>query len=396
MSDALERLRAFVLPVAVAHADHVDREGRFPDEAFAALKAHKLMGAFIPSQYGGDGLSVMEVAELCTALGQVCGSSALIYAMHQIKVSSLVCHGPGSAWHEAFMSRVASDQLLLGSATTEAGVGGDVRNSICAVERVGDGEAQTFNLSKDATVISYGEQADAILVTARANATAPSSDQVLVLAERDQINLSRQAGWDTFGMRGTCSYGFQLSIHAPARQIFPLPFAEIAAKSMLAHTHIFWASVWYGLAVEAVGRAQALVRSEFRRRATPSSTAPVGSPGASRLAELLAELQTMRGLVIGGIARLERAQREPAQLESTAFLIDMNSLKVSSSQAVVSILNHALLICGIHGYRNDTPYSLGRLLRDAQSAPIMINNDRIVANTANMVLMTRINGNLSG
>lgn len=396
MTKALDRLRTHVVPIAAAHADHVDHESRFPSEAFAALKAHRLMGVFIPREYGGEGLSVLEVADLCAALGQVCGSSGLIYAMHQIKVSSLVYHGAGSAWHEAFMSLVARDQLLLGSATTEAGVGGDVRNSLCAVERQGEGEAQTFHLFKDATVISYGEQSDAILVTARTDANAPTSDQVLVVAERGQMELSRHGGWNTFGMRGTCSYGFKLSIDAPARQIFPLPFAEIAAQSMLAHTHIFWASVWYGIAAEAVSRAQALVRSEFRRRTSASAGGVVTSPGASRLAELMAQLQAMRGLILGGVERLERAQNHPQQLESTAFLVDMNVIKVGASQAVVNIVNGAMLVCGIHGYRNDTPFSLGRLMRDAHSAPIMINNDRILANTANMVPMTRVNVQLAG
>jgi acyl-CoA dehydrogenase len=393
MMTAMERLREIVLPVAAAHADEVDREGRFPSETFAQLKAQKLMGVLIPAEFGGEGLSTRQVADLCSVLGQVCGSSALIYAMHNIKASSLVFHGPGSPWHEKFMARVAAEQLLLGSATTEGGgIGGDLRNSICAVERTGEGVGQTFSLHKDATVISYGDQADAILVTARKDATAPSSDQVLVVAERAQMTLVKTGGWNAFGMRGTCSDGFDLTIKAPAEQIFPLPFAEIAARSMLAHTHILWSSVWYGIAVEAVSRAQALVRSESRRR---SASAGSASPGATRLAELLKDLQVMRGSIVGGIDRLERTLCDPSQMETVGFLIDMNTLKISAAQAVVDILNRAMLVCGIHGYRNDTPYSLSRLLRDAQSAPIMINSDRILANTSNLVLMNRFNGQLS-
>ena len=393
---AMQRMRDHVLPVAAAHADQVDRESRFPVETFAALKANKLMGVLIPAKFGGEGLSTLQVADLCSALGQVCASSALIYAMHYIKTSSLVFHGPGSRWHESFMARVVNEQLLLGSATTEGGIGGDLRNSICAVERRGEGATQSFVLSKDATVISYGEQADAILVTARKDSAAPSSDQVLVVAERSQMQLVKTGGWDTFGMRGTCSYGFKLSIEAPAEQIFPLPFAEIAAQSMLAHTHILWSAVWYGIASEAVSRAQLLVRTESRKRAAAGMAGGGVSPGSTRLAELLKELQAMRGSILLGIEWLERAWREPVRLESVGFLIDMNSLKISSAEAVVAILNRAMLVCGIHGYRNDTPYSLGRLMRDAQSAPIMISNDRILANTANLVLMNRFAGQLSG
>ena len=42
--------------------------------------------------------------------------------------------------------------------------------------------------------------------------------------------------------------------------------------------------------------------------------------------------------------------------------------------------------CGLAGYRNDGEFSVGRHLRDALSAPIMINNDRILANTATFVI----------
>ena len=47
------------------------------------------------------------------------------------------------------------------------------------------------------------------------------------------------------------------------------------------------------------------------------------------------------------------------------------------------------LVAGLSAYRNDTPYSLGRHLRDAYSAALMVNNDRILANTAQLVLALR-------
>ena len=42
----------------------------------------------------------------------------------------------------------------------------------------------------------------------------------------------------------------------------------------------------------------------------------------------------------------------------------------------------ALRACGLSGYRNDSEFSIGRHLRDVLSSPIMINNDRILANVA--------------
>jgi len=42
----------------------------------------------------------------------------------------------------------------------------------------------------------------------------------------------------------------------------------------------------------------------------------------------------------------------------------------------------ALQAAGLTGYRNDGEFSIGRHLRDVLSSPIMINNDRILANVA--------------
>ena len=43
--------------------------------------------------------------------------------------------------------------------------------------------------------------------------------------------------------------------------------------------------------------------------------------------------------------------------------------------------------CGLSGYRNDGEFSVARHLRDVLSAPIMINNDRILANAASATML---------
>jgi acyl-CoA dehydrogenase len=69
--------------------------------------------------------------------------------------------------------------------------------------------------------------------------------------------------------------------------------------------------------------------------------------------------------------------------------LSINALKVSVSTASLAVVDDALMICGIQGYRNDGPYSLGRHLRDIHSARLMIANDRILATTGQMLLMQR-------
>ena len=371
--------------IAAAHADDVDAKGRFPAEAIQALAERKLLGAMIPVKFGGEGASMADIGELCAILAQSCASTAMIFAMHQIKASSLVTHGAGAPWHENYMREVAAKQLLLGSATTEAGIGGDLRNSICAVEVNGD----RMTLTKNATVISYGDDCDAILVTARRAPDAQSSDQVMVVLRKQDYTLEKTARWDALGMRGTCSDGYVLRAEARAEQILPLPFAEIAAQSMLAAAHLLWSSLWFGIANGAMIKAQSFVRAEARKN--PAVT----PPGGLRLAEAAADLQAMRSVILDGFRRYEAAHKNADDLGSVSFLAAMNTVKLNASNMMNDILRQALMITGIWGYRNDSPYSLGRALRDAMSAPIMISNDRIFGNTARLLLAHRFEARLS-
>ncbi|MFT4097476.1 MAG: acyl-CoA dehydrogenase family protein [Rhodoblastus sp.] len=371
--------------VAAQYCDDVDKEGRFPSEAVRAMKEARLLSAFIPREFGGEGADLSEIAEVVSIISQACASAGMTYAMHQIKVSSVISHGDKAEWHQDFMRRISRDQLLVASATTEGGVGGNLRNSICAVERDGD----RFTLAKDGCVISYGRDADAILITARSRPDAPASDQVMAVLTKDQYKLELTGVWDAMGMRGTCSDNFKFSAQGDVAQILPNDFGEIAAKSMLAICHILWSAVWYGIASSAVSRAQSFVRAEARRN--PGQT----PPGALRVAEAANMLQLMRSNTIAGLSRFAGAQHNEDDLGSVGFIVAMNNIKIGASRMVVDIINHALLITGINGYRNNTPYSVGRHMRDALSAQIMISNDRIFGNVANLLLMHRLDPSLA-
>lgn len=383
---SLKARAARVAKVAALHADDVDRAGRFPKEAIDVMKAERLMGIQIPIDCGGEGSSTSDIAEVCTILAQSCAASAMIFAMHQIKVSSLVSHGTDASWHRDFMRRICDEQLLLGSATTEGGIGGNLRNSICAIEVDGD----ICRLEKDATVISYGKHADAILITSRAHKDAPPSDQVMTVFLKDQYSLEQTHVWDTMGMRGTCSDGFLFKGEAPAVQILPKPFAEIAAQSMLASSHLLWSALWYGIAVDAFTKAQSFVRAAARK--TPG-TQP---PGLVQLAEMSSQLQVIRSNILQGLLAYETALADHDRLSSMSFAVAMNNVKIASSEMILPVINQALRICGIMGYKNGTPFSLGRHLRDAHSAELMISNDRILGNTATMLLVQKQETGLLG
>jgi acyl-CoA dehydrogenase len=373
--------RAEVVAAAAAeHGDAVDRDARFPTETFAAARAQRLLGMMVPVELGGEGASVSDVVDVCYMLGRACASSAMIFAMHQIMVAILVRHARNSAWHRELLQRLIAEQLLFASSTTENQTGGDVRASACVVERTGARMA----LVKNATVMSYGAQADGILTTARRSAESASSDQVLVAFLKKDYELERIVDWDVLGMRGTCSTGFTLRGQGGVEQILPDAYEKIHTQSMVPVAHLTWSGVWTGVAAGAVGRARRFVRGAARHG---SGQLP---PGAAHLTRAVMSLRALRGSVASALQHYEVAAMTEDGLAALEFQTAMNLLKVNSSESAIETVMSAMQACGLSGYRNSGEFSICRSLRDVLSSSIMINNDRILGNAASALLLVDI------
>jgi acyl-CoA dehydrogenase len=377
----LEGLHGIGRDIIAPHAAEVDRDARFPHEAYAALKQQKLLSCYVPVEYGGMGLNISDLSQICEVLGQYCGSTAMIFAMHQIQVGCIVHHALESEFFRGYAREMVEHQYLIASATTELGIGGDVRSSLCAVQVSGD----RFTLEKQTPVISYGATADAILVTCRKSEDAARNDQVQVLVRKSDYELTKLSGWDTLGFRGTCSEGFVLKSQGRVEQILPQPYADIHRRTMHPFSHVVWASLWLGLSIDAVSRARSAVRAEARKN--PSVT-PIS---ATRLAELDTVLFSMRGGVYQTLREYHDVllANDPEAYSGFSFAININNLKLTASQFVVEVVGKAMLICGIQGYRNDSKLTLGRHLRDAYGAALMVNNDRILGQSATMQIVQR-------
>jgi acyl-CoA dehydrogenase len=366
-----------VAAVAQAHAAAVDRDARFPEEAIRAARDHGLMGVMVPRDLGGEGAGLAAVVGICYRLGRACSSTAMIFAMHQIKVACVQRHRKGSSWHERLLRRLAAEQLLFASSTTEGKGGGNVRASEAPIERKGD----RISLERRATVISYGANADAIVTTARRTPDAAASDQVLVAFMKEDYVLEPMMSWDTLGMRGTCSSGYTLKASGVAEQILPDPYEVIHTQTMVPVAHLSWASVWAGVAAGAVERAQTFLRTAARQAGGQMP------PGAAHYTKANATLVSLRGLIASSLRKFELAAQDESKLASLEFQTMINLTKVEASELAVTTVLATFRACGLAGYRNDGEFTIGRYLRDILSSPIMINNDRILANVAASALM---------
>jgi acyl-CoA dehydrogenase len=297
-----------------------------------------------------------------------------------------VRHAKGAKALEAILRRVAAEQLLLASSTTEGQAGGNIRSSEAAIERAGD----RVSLERKATVISYAMEADGIVTTARRAADATGSDQVLLVLLKADYTLERLQSWDTLGMRGTHSEGFTLRANAAAGQILPEPYERIHPQTMVPHAHLLWGSVWAGIAAAAAAKAQTFIRHAARQA---NGQMP---PGAAHFTQAMSSLRMLRGVLRAALRAYEAILADEKAITSLEFQSMITLTKVQASELAVATVLSSLRACGLSGFRNDSEFSIGRHLRDVLSAPLMINNDRILSNLAATSLMTPLPNSISG
>ncbi|HEY5188281.1 MAG TPA: acyl-CoA dehydrogenase family protein [Solirubrobacteraceae bacterium] len=389
MSILVDRDQEFVLAVrqiaeeiAAVHAEAVDRDGRFPVETVDALRAAGALSALVPEALGGRGVSLTAVARACHDLGRRCSAAAMVFAMHQIQVATIVRHLGDSEWLEGYLRRLSAEQRLIASVTSEIGTGGDMGQSIASV--LDDG-AGALRFEKQAPTVSYGAYADDLLTTVRRSEQAERSDQVMVLSHASETELEPQGTWDTIGMRGTCSPGFVARARFSPGQVLACPFSEVMNESVVPISHILWSHVWLGIATEAFERGRSFVRAASRRK--PGE--PV--PAAHSLSRVMSELAMLRSEVRAALEDFERDSLDPdrEQLSTMGSVLRYNNLKLAASEQAPRICSAVLEVVGIAAYKNDSPYSVGRQLRDALSARLMVANERIHAVDAGLLMIAK-------
>jgi acyl-CoA dehydrogenase len=376
----LDGIRRLADEVAAPNAAGVDREARFPVETMAALREQRALSAFVPVELGGGGVSFAALAQACFELGRRCSASGMVFAMHQIQVVTIVRHAEPGGFFDDYLRDLAEEQLLIASVTSEVGTGGDMSRSVAAVTPAGPGRS---SFEKQAPTVSYGAYADALLTTLRSAPEARDGDQVLALTRADQGTMEPKGSWDPLGMRGTCSPGFVVRAEFADEQVLGVPYSRVGPESMVPVSHVLWSHLWLGIATDAFDRARAFVRAAAK--AKPGQDVPA----AQQLSHLHSQLQLMRAEVSSGLADYQAAWDDRERLNTLRMVLRFNNLKIAASEQAPRICQEAMGVCGIVGFKNDSPFSIGRQLRDSMSAVLMVANERLHKTNASLLLIAK-------
>ena len=361
-SDLIERAARSADEVAGTHAERRSTaKHAFPKRRSRPSAKQGLLSAFLPKELGGQG------SHIRGARGRLL--QARWSAAERVRTSPpcttsnccLVRHAANGPAFPNYLSQVADRAAPdRPRSRRRSASGGDMSRRSPRRAR-----GQTYTFEKQATTVATGRRGRSPDACVAPRTRARRSG--LALGQRDQYALEQTGTGDPLGMRGTCAPGSSRRAGSAPTGVAP-PFAVISSRRRWCRiSHILWASVVARDRDRRVSCAHdpSSAAAGKRSRASRFRRPRFVSPDESSLPLLRAEVGRRSDEFDGGIARA--GTRTTAAHDGLG--VRYNNLKIAASEPAPRFARRALESCGIVGFKNDTPFSVGRHLRDTMSAP---------------------------
>jgi len=334
-----------------------DLEGRWPEDGFAQLAEMGVLGASVPTQYGGAGLDLFSAGLVGQAIGRVDPSVSTSWQSHDnLCVNNLYQNG-NEFQRRKYLPGLTDGSMVGAIGMTEPNAGSDALGGM-ATTAVRDGDAYVLNGSK--TFITNGPIADIALVYAK---TAPELGKKGISAfivERAFDGFSSSPPFDKMGIRASPNGALYFDdCRVPVENLVGEENQGIAVMmSGLDIERAFCSMMVLGMSERAVDLSveYAGSRQQFGQ--------PIGNfqMVQSKLAEMYVALETMRGLVYRALAMAnsvgagEGGRGEIHKLSAAAFMY--------AGEACMRICDEAVQIHGGNGFMRET--EVNQLYRSAK------------------------------
>jgi isovaleryl-CoA dehydrogenase len=350
-TDTLDVLEGLITEVVEPAALDVDREGTFPRASMQALFDAGLGGLISAPDVGGRGGGFTEAAAVVRRLAAVCGSTAMVYAMHLAATAAIERLGPESVRRD-----VAAGRHLSTLAFSEKGSRSHFWATLSSSAPSGEG----FVLNAEKSwVTSAGEADSYVWTSAPATAEGPST---LWLVPADADGLEVGAVFDGLGLRGNASSP------VTATDVVVGPDAmlgddgrglDMALAHVLPWFQVLNASCSLGLCDAALDKALAHLTSarlEHLDQRLADQAVPRGRFGGLRTASDAAGALVADACLALGTGRPDAALR-------------MLQAKAIASETALDVTSEAMRIGGGAAFRRDI--GIERHFRDARAASVM-------------------------
>lgn len=372
-----EKERAAVVEALLPHlrevAAEADAKSEFPESSRKLMSESGILGLVVPTEYGGMGGTLRDLAATTYTLGTACGSTALAYFFHCSSSSRgmlpLGAIDAGlyeedevpvvRAFAEKVLTRMASGQWI-GNFASEA-VKASNANVVIQTEATKTDGGWLLNGVKSFGCLTGS--ADYYLVTARRADIEGVESLCLFLVPREAEGVAAKGFWDGLGMRASGNHGITL------KDVFVADDEALTIAGGFSRATKVARGTWVGNQVAIATIYGGIARGAYEwalNRVMTMTFADTGAPLASSPmhqvlignTEMLAEeahLWLRRQLL------LETA--DPEILPNSEVAANWRLAKGAACERALAVTANSIKMCGTSGALMNNP--LGRAYRDA-------------------------------
>ena len=340
------------------HADEVDRTRSFPRRNIEALGRSGLLGLTVPTEYGGAGGGIPEMAKVIERMAQACASTAMVTLMHYCGTAVIAAKG-NAALKRTLLPAIARGEHVSTLAFSEAGSGGHFYMPVSEVSKNGHGP----QLTAQKTFVTSAGEADSYVVSARkAGASGPTEIDLYLLAKGAK-GFDVGKPFEGLGLAGNGSAPMKLTdvgLDEEKRMGDEGSGFQTMMEVVLPNFQVGVAAVSLGIAGAAFQAALAHVTGRKYEHAGGAALSAI--PRVQFLAaEMALELRSARAYLAETVRRLTAADPEA--------MLDILGVKARAAEAGRAVASRAMTLGG--GAAFGRRGGLERNFRDAQAASVM-------------------------
>ncbi|TXJ38095.1 acyl-CoA dehydrogenase family protein [Brachyspira aalborgi] len=348
--DAMKFAEQHVKP----YTEEVDRDGRFPKEAYNELRKQGYMGVIVPKEYGGMGGGAKEHAEVVHALSNYCTTTGLCYMMHNAGTKCLIDYGTEEQKKE-FLPKIAKGEVAIALAYSESGSGTHFGSPDMTETKSGS----RIILNGRKSFVTSALFADYYLTLSNSCENKGTLNNWLVHNNSKGITHEENK-WDGLGMRGNASMpvaydNVELDI---SYRVGKEGDGENQSGSVLPYFVVGLGAVYSGLARNAYNCI--LDYTKNRKYTSGQSLADIEMVQVN-LAEIYTKMQSAVAFTFAAAESLDNNEADSG--------LKIFGCRINSIEVAVEVCQKAMKLGGGNAYAKRLP--LERYMRDALAAPVM-------------------------
>ena len=349
---AEEKLR----PVAAKY----DQSEEYPWDVIKVIAESDLFGLFIPEEYGGLGVNVMNLCLATEELSRACGGIAVCYAASALGTFPIVLFGNDSQ-KKKYLPDLASGKKVAAFGITEPEAGSDAS----AIKTTAKKEGKHYVLNGLKHFITNGGDAEIYVVIAMTDKTRGARGASAFIIEKGTPGFTFGKKEDKFGIRASSTREL---IFTDCK----IPEENLLSKEGMGFivTMKTFDMSRPGVAAQALGIAQgalelAVKYVKERQQFGKSISSFQGIQWM--LADMATEVEAARGLVYSTARMLDAGVKDVAK--------DSAMAKMFASDVAMKVTVDALQLFGGYGYMKD--YPIEKYVRDAKITQIYEGTNQI-------------------